>query len=88
MSRAISRVLETVTVAVMTVWRFYRQPKRLFCQRGVWELVGNAVKVGMLQHRWTGWLRGGDATPRAVITPTLIRNRPLPLLSLQRGFEN
>lgn len=50
--------------------------------------AANAVKVGMLQHRWTGWLRGGDATPRAVITPTLIRNLPLPLLSLQRGFEN
>ena len=79
MSRAISSILEAVTAAALTLGCCPGQQKKIFCQKGVCELVGKHCHVGMLPHRWTGWLTGGDLTLRAIITPTLIENQPLSL---------
>lgn len=86
MSRAIFRALETVRAAAMTIWCSHSRHKRLLSQRGAFELVGNHCQSENTTSQMDCMARGGDLTLRAIITPTLMENRPSPPSLLSRGF--
>lgn len=85
-SRAIFRALETVTAAAMTIWCSHSRHKRLHSQIGAFELVGNYCQSENATSQMDRMARGGDLTLRAIITPTLMENRPSPPSLLSRGF--
>lgn len=86
MSRANFRALETVTAAVMTIWCSHSQHEGILSQIGAFELVGHHCQSENATTQMDLMARGGDLTLRAIITPTLMENRPSPPSLLTRGF--
>lgn len=80
-SRAIFQALETVT----TIWCSLSRHERILSQIGAFELVGHHCQTEIATTQMDLMARGGDLTLRAIITPTLMENRPSPPSLLTRG---